>query len=117
VDDLRRDPRYVLHSAVAEGKTPMEAMRCVKRRHSDVVYRQLVADAERATKPVGAESNPDGAGPGGHPGTTTNSSVAGLTPDTGTSDQPQPEPAPGTLATSPTTHQPPGSGNSSPDAR
>jgi transposase len=89
-------------------------MRCLKRRHSDVVYRQLVADAERATKPASAENNPDGAGPGGHPGTTSNSSVAGLTPDTGTSDQPQPEPAPGTLAASPTTRQPSGSGNSRP---
>lgn len=29
----------------ADGKKPMEAMRCLKRRISDVVYRQLVADA------------------------------------------------------------------------
>ena len=33
---------------LAAGKTPMEALRCLKRRLSDVVYRQLVADAERA---------------------------------------------------------------------
>jgi transposase len=32
----------------AAGKKPLEAMRCLKRRLSDVVYRQLVADAERA---------------------------------------------------------------------
>src|ERR671911_2019481 len=30
---------------LADGKTPMEALRCLKRRLSDVVYRQLVADA------------------------------------------------------------------------
>ena len=33
---------------LAAGKTPMEALRCLKRRLSDVVYRQLVADAARA---------------------------------------------------------------------
>ena len=30
---------------LADGKTPMEALRCLKRRLSDVIYRQLVADA------------------------------------------------------------------------
>ena len=29
---------------LAAGKTPMEALRCLKRRLSDVVYRQLAAD-------------------------------------------------------------------------
>ena len=32
----------------ADGKKPMEAMRCLKRRISDAIYRQLVADAQRA---------------------------------------------------------------------
>jgi transposase len=32
---------------VAEGKTGKEAFRALKRRISDAVYRQLVADAER----------------------------------------------------------------------
>jgi transposase len=113
---LRRDTdgRAYFERKRSEGKTSMEAMRCVKRRLSDVVYRQLVADAERATKPASAENNPDGAGPGGHPGTTTNSSVAGLTPDTGTSDQPQPEPAPATLAAPPRTRQTPAPGTAAP---
>ena len=31
---------------LAEAKTPMEALRCLKRRLSDAVYRQLVADAD-----------------------------------------------------------------------
>lgn len=29
----------------ADGKTPMEAMRCVKRRLSDMVYQQMLNDA------------------------------------------------------------------------
>jgi transposase len=33
---------------LAAGKTPMEALRCLKRRLSDVVYRQLVTDARAA---------------------------------------------------------------------
>jgi hypothetical protein len=45
---------------LAAGKTRMEAMRCLKRRISDAVYRQLLADAHAAqTGPVRAE-------PGGH---------------------------------------------------
>ncbi len=53
---------------LAEGKTPMEALRCLKRRLSDVVYRQLVADAAqpRTTRPSVE------AGPGGHSGATHN---------------------------------------------
>ena len=34
----------------AAGKKPMEAMRCLKRRISDAIYRQLVADAQRAAE-------------------------------------------------------------------
>jgi transposase len=67
----------------ADGKTSMEAMRCLKRRLSDLVYRQLIADAIRPSK----------AGPGGQPGTTTGSSVVDSHPDIDTSDQSQPGPA------------------------
>ena len=35
---------------LAESKTPMEALRCLKRRLSDAVYRQLVADADAARR-------------------------------------------------------------------
>src|SRR5215467_10739322 len=74
---LRNDTpgRAYYRRRVAEGKTPMEAMRCLRRRLSDVVYRQLAADAQEA-------------GPGGHSGATLLSSAAGLLPVTGTSDQP-----------------------------
>jgi len=67
----------------AAGKTSMEAMRALKRRLSDIVYRQLLADAIR----------PSQAGPGGHPGTTIQSSAADSHPDIDTSDQSLPGPA------------------------
>lgn len=67
----------------AAGKTSMEAMRCLKRRLSDIVYRQMVDDSITATA----------TGPGGHRGTSTDSSVAGSHPHTDTSDQSLPGPA------------------------
>ncbi len=86
------DGRAYYRRKLAAGKTPMEAMRCLKRRLSDVVYRQLVAD--EAARQVEA-------GPGGHRGAPLESSAADLTPHVGTSDQPQPGPAPATLRRSP----------------
>jgi len=73
---------------LAAGKTPMEALRCLKRSISDAVYRQLLADAENGT----------GASPGGHSGASSQSSAADLsTPVIGSSDQPLPGPAATTL--------------------
>jgi transposase len=85
---LRNDTpgRAYYRRRIAEGKTPMEAMRCLRRRLSDVVYRQLAADAQAQQ-----------AGPGGHSGATLLSSAADLPPGIGTSDQPLPGPAPTTL--------------------
>ena len=82
---------------LAEGKKPMEAMRCLRRRLSDVVYRQLVADTQRAAHQL------ERAGPGGQPGATVQSSAADLPPDIDTSDQPLPGLAPATLAPTPAT--------------
>jgi transposase len=81
---------------LAEGKTSMEAMRCLRRRLSDVIYRQLRADATK-------QAEADRAGPGGHSGATLQSSAADRSPVIGTSDQPLPGPAPATLAPSTTT--------------
>jgi transposase len=67
----------------ADGKTSMEAMRCVKRRLSDIVFRRMLDDA--VTHMV--------TGPGGQRGTTTDSSATGSHPNTGTSDKPLPGPA------------------------
>jgi transposase len=77
------------------GKTHLEALRCLKRRISDAVYRQLVADARPAAESPALP--PVDAGPGGHCGASLQSSAAGLPPHTGTSDQPQPGPANPTL--------------------
>jgi transposase len=67
----------------AAGKTSMEAMRCLKRRLSNIVYRQMLHDQDAAKA----------TGPGGHSGTTLQSSVTDLTPDIGSSDKPLPGPA------------------------
>ena len=75
----------------AEGKKPLEAIRCLKRRISDALYRQLLTDAQRAAR---AELV---TGPGGHCGASQESSAAGSHPHTGTSDQPLPGPATPTL--------------------
>ena len=77
------------------GKKPLEAMRCLKRRISDVVYRQLVADAQRAALTTSPEEV--GTGPGGHCGATQESSAVDLPPHIDTSDQPLPGPANPTL--------------------
>jgi transposase len=61
----------------AAGKSHREALRCLKRRLSDVVYRQLLRDATTSI----------GAGPAGHVGATLASSAAGSHPITSTSDK------------------------------
>ena len=83
----------------AEGKKPMEAMRCLKRRISDAIYRQLLADAARAAAQVidRADGEEVSAGPGGHCGASQESSAVDLPPPIDTSDQPLPGPAESTL--------------------
>jgi transposase len=79
VVQLRHDTegRAYFRRKLAAGKTPMEAMRCLKRRLSDVVYRQMAADAKKAS-------------PGGQSGATLSSSAADPTPTVDTSDKPLP---------------------------
>ena len=60
----------------------MDAMRALKRRLSDVVYRQMVADAKRLET-----------GPGGHTGATLQSSAADPNPKIDTSEKSLPGPA------------------------
>ncbi|HEU4544066.1 MAG TPA: IS110 family transposase, partial [Jiangellaceae bacterium] len=67
----------------ASGKTSMEAMRCLKRRLSDIVYRRMIDDAITTTV----------TGPGGHRETSLHSSVTGSHSHTGSSDQSLPGPA------------------------
>jgi transposase len=66
---------------IAEGKTHNEAMRCLKRRLADHVWRIMIADERQA------------AGPRGHAGATLTSSAAGSTPTASSSDQSLPGPA------------------------
>jgi hypothetical protein len=68
---------------LAAGKSPNEAMRCLKRRLSDIVHRTMLNDlvASKAT------------GPGGHRGASLQSSAAGSHPHTGSSDKSLPGPA------------------------
>ena len=84
---LDTEGRAYYRRKLAAGKSRREAMRCLKRRISDALYRRLRADAA-----IGVE-----AGPGGQSGAALQSSAAGLHPHTGTSDQPLPGPAQQTL--------------------
>ncbi len=67
--------RAYYDSKIAQGKTRNEAMRCLKRRLADHVWRVMVADERRA------------AGPGGHSGAATNSSAADPTPPVNSSPE------------------------------
>jgi transposase len=68
---------------VAAGKTPNEAMRCLKRKLSDLVYKAMLDDLVVSA----------GTGPGGHRGNVSDSSAAGSHPHTSSSDKSLPGPA------------------------
>ena len=92
---LDTDGRAYYRRKRAEGKRPLEAIRCLKRRISDAIFRQLLADAQAAAC----------AGPGGHCGATQESSAVDLPPHIDTSDQPLPGPAGPTLRPVPRTRK------------
>jgi hypothetical protein len=85
---LRNDTagRGYYRRKLAAGKTPMEAIRALKRRLSDIVYRQLVNDQKRQRRAA------QEAGPGGHMGATTGSSATDFHPNAGASDKSLPGP-------------------------
>jgi transposase len=87
---LRNDTegRAYYRRKLAAGKTTMEALRCLKRRLSDVVCQQMRTDAKRLA-----------AGPGGHTGASSQSSAADSHPGIGTSDKSLPGPATSKLRT------------------
>jgi transposase len=76
--------RNLYRRKLAEGKTKKEALRALKRRISDSVYRKLLADA--------AGRRAMGTGPGGQMGAALSSSAADRSPVVSTSDRPQPGP-------------------------
>jgi len=81
---LRHDTegRAYYRRKLAAGKTSMEAIRCLKRRLSDLVYKQMVNDAAAVKT-----------GPGGQSGATLQSSAADPIPMADTSDKSLPGPA------------------------
>jgi transposase len=92
---LDTEGRGYYRRKLAAGKTRAEAMRCLKRRISDALYRRLIADAQRTHGLELIQS--DGTGPRGHCGASLTSSAADLPPHIDTSDQPLPGPANPTL--------------------
>jgi len=81
------DGRAYYDKKIAEGKTPKEALRALKRQISDALYRCLKADAARITA-ASAE------GPGGHAGNDSVASAAGSHPERQLLGQATPGPAP-----------------------
>ncbi|MEU4680511.1 hypothetical protein [Micromonospora sp. NPDC023737] len=67
----------------ASGKTSTEAVRALKRRLSDIIYRHMINDAAATAA----------AGPEGQRGTTTDSSVTNSHPQAGSSEKSLPGPA------------------------
>jgi transposase len=82
---------------LAEGKTPKEALRALKRQVSNAIFACLQADARRA-----AARAKD---PGGQQGNDSVASAAGSHPSTGSSDKPLPGPVT-TLRPRPSTQRP-----------
>jgi transposase len=71
----------------ADGKSSMEALRALKRRLSDIVFRLMLDDA------VGHPFSSEGTGPEGQQGNDSDSSATGSQPRTSSSDQPLPDPS------------------------
>ena len=67
---------------IVEGKTPREAARCLKRRLADHLWRVMITDERRQAASLG-----------GHLGAALQSSAAGSTPTTSSSDKSLPRPA------------------------
>jgi transposase len=73
----RSEGRAYYDKKLAEGKTSKEALRALKRRISDALYRRLRADARRAAATASAKVT----SPGGQAGNDTDASAAGLHPE------------------------------------
>jgi transposase len=74
--------RAYYDAKIAAGKSHNEAMRCLKRRLADRVWRIMIADERRRVV----------TGPGGHLGATVQSSAAGLSPTASSSEKSLPGP-------------------------
>jgi transposase len=74
VSQRHSDGRAYYDKKIAEGKTPKEALRALKRQVSDAIFKHLKEDAARAA--AGSEQ-----GPGGQQGNDSVASAAGLHPE------------------------------------
>jgi transposase len=81
------DGRAYYDRKLAEGKTPKEALRSLKRRVSDAIYARLQADARQAAAVVRTR------GPGGQMGNDSVASAAGSHPEHRLFGQATPEPS------------------------
>jgi transposase len=80
------DGRAYYDRKIAEGKTPKEALRSLKRRVSDAIFARLQADARRAAPAASSK------GPGGQTGNDSVASAAGSHPGHRLFGQATPEP-------------------------
>ena len=85
----RSEGRAYYEKKVAEGKTSKEALRALKRRISDALFRRLRADARRS-----AIGSAPVMGPGGQTGNGLTPARPALTPNAGSSAQPLPDLSP-----------------------
>ncbi len=91
------DGRAYYDKKRAEGKTPKEALRALKRQISDTICKRLKADAARATA-AGTQ------GPGGHAGNDSVASAAGSHPECQLFGEATPGPAPSVRPVARTRH-------------
>jgi transposase len=73
---------------IAEGKTRKEALRCLKRRLAEHLWRIMIRDECHRGR-----DHEETTGPGGHSGATLRSSATGSTPKASSSDKSLPGPA------------------------
>jgi transposase len=73
---------------IAEGKTRNEALRCLKRKLAEHLWRIMIKDEYRRQRQQDQTT-----GPGGHSGATLQSTATGPTPTAGSSDKSLPGPA------------------------
>ena len=92
-DQSRHTRPRVLPAKQTEGKSRKEAMRCLKRRISDAVYQRLLADAAANRNGAGRTIRGD-----------SESSAAGRSLNTGTSERPLPNPTPTLRPPNPARH-------------
>jgi transposase len=80
------DGRVYFDRKKADGKSSNQAMRCLKRRLSDAVYRVMVDDLAKTTSTAARTD------PGGRPGNDSYSSATSSQPKASSSDKPLPGP-------------------------